>query len=201
MANLTTPFINDPVELRPNATEDDLQLVIRAVYKQVLGNAHILESQRLDSAESLLRNGDITVRNFVRMVAQSELYQSLFFSNSSPYRFIELNCKHLLGRAPLDQGEISSHVQTYNAEGYVAEINSYIDSDEYNVTFGENIVPYPTSASTRTGVKNSVFNRTVSLLSGIATSDADNTSQLISSIAANISQKVKVTSAGVAKPL
>ena len=28
---------SDPIELRPNATEDDLQGVIRAVYKQVLG--------------------------------------------------------------------------------------------------------------------------------------------------------------------
>ena len=67
MASLTETF--EPVELRPNATEDDLQVVIRAVYKQLLGNAHLLESQRLDSAESMLRNGDITVRGFVRMVA------------------------------------------------------------------------------------------------------------------------------------
>ena len=37
-----------PVELRPNFTEDDLQTVIRAVYKQVLGNAHLLEGDRLD---------------------------------------------------------------------------------------------------------------------------------------------------------
>ena len=68
----------DAIELWPNATEDDLQMVIRSVYKQVLGNAHVMDSQRLVSAESLLRSGDITVRGFVRMVAQSELYRSLF---------------------------------------------------------------------------------------------------------------------------
>jgi phycoerythrin-associated linker protein len=45
------------VELRANATEEDLQAVIRAVYRQVLGNAHVMESQRLTSAESQLRNG------------------------------------------------------------------------------------------------------------------------------------------------
>ncbi|MGK7937210.1 MAG: phycobilisome rod-core linker polypeptide, partial [Xenococcaceae cyanobacterium] len=82
----------EAIELRPNATEDDLQVIIRAVYKQVLGNAHLLEDDRLSSAESLLRNGDITVRGFVRLVAQSELYQSQFFETSSQYRFIELNC-------------------------------------------------------------------------------------------------------------
>ncbi len=133
----------EPLELRAYASEDDLQAVIRAVYKQVLGNAHLMESERLASAESLLRNGDLTVRGFVRIVAQSELYQSQFFHNCSPYRFIELNYKHLLGRAPQDQGEISEHVQIYNEQGYEVEIDSYIDSDEYIENFGENIVPYP----------------------------------------------------------
>ncbi|MDY7016364.1 MAG: phycobilisome rod-core linker polypeptide, partial [Cyanobacteriota bacterium] len=66
----------ESVELRPNATEEDLQVVIRAVYRQVLGNAHVMESQRLTSAESQLRNGDITVRGFVRAIAQSDLYRS-----------------------------------------------------------------------------------------------------------------------------
>lgn len=197
MASLTQAFISNPIELWDGKTEDDLQLVIRAAYKQVLGNAHVMESQRLESAESMLRNGDITVRNFVRMVAQSELYQSLFFNSSSAYRFIELNCKHLLGRAPLDQAEISYHVQVYNEQGYEAEINSYIDSEEYNSTFGENIVPYARSISTQTGIKNIVFNRTVSLLSGFATSDNSKQAQLIPTIASNLSQKIKVTSAGI----
>ena len=66
MSSLTAAFVSDAVELWVNATEDDLQVVIRAAYRQVLGNAHLMESQRLTSAESLLRNGDITVRDFVR---------------------------------------------------------------------------------------------------------------------------------------
>ena len=69
------------VELSSNATEDDLQTVIRAVYRQVLGNFHVMESQQQTTAESQLRNGDITVREFVRRVAKSSLYQSLFFDN------------------------------------------------------------------------------------------------------------------------
>ncbi len=193
MASLTAAFVSDPVELRPNATEDDLQLVIRAVYKQLLGNAHLLEAQRLTSAESFLRNGDITVRRFVRIVAQSDLYKSLFFETNPAYRFIELNCKHLLGRAPLDQAEISEHVQTYNAEGYGAEIDSYIDSSEYLEKFGENIVPYPCSISSQTGVKNNVYNSTIALLGGFATSDSSSQAQLISSIAANQPQTIKVS--------
>ncbi|NER49396.1 MAG: photosystem I reaction center subunit XII, partial [Symploca sp. SIO1A3] len=52
-------FEVDPLELRPNATEEDLQTVIRAVYKQILGNQYVMESDRLSSAESQLRNGEI----------------------------------------------------------------------------------------------------------------------------------------------
>jgi phycoerythrin-associated linker protein len=182
----------DLIELRPNPTEDDLQAVIRAVYRQVLGNAHIMESERLISAESQLRNGDTTVRGFVRAVAQSDLYRSLFFENSSPYRFVELNCKHLLGRAPQDQAEISEHVQTYNAQGYVDEIDSYISSNEYEANFGENVVPYYCGSRTQTGIKNVNFNRTFSLMRGYATSDAGKPAQLIGEIAGNRSTKITI---------
>jgi phycoerythrin-associated linker protein len=161
----------DAIELWDNASEDDLQGVIRAAYRQVLGNAHVMESQRLISAESMLRNGDLTVRGFIREIAQSDLYRSLFFETSSAYRFIELNCKHLLGRAPLDQAEISEHVRLYNERGYEAEINSYIDSDEYGSNFGENTVPKSQGNRTQVGVKNVNFNRTFALDRGFAASD------------------------------
>lgn len=197
MSTLAATFVSEPVELRYNATEEDLQVVIRAAYRQVLGNVHIMESQRLTSAESLLRNGDITVREFVRQVAKSDLYQSLFFNSNSAYRFIELNCKHLLGRAPLEQTEISQHVQTYNGQGYEAEIDSYIDSDDYTQNFGENVVPYPRSILSQTGIKNVGFNRMVSLLGGgAATSDSSNKPQLIATVANNLAQKIKLPSVG-----
>ncbi|RCJ24721.1 photosystem I reaction center subunit XII [Nostoc minutum NIES-26] len=183
-------------ELRPNATEDDLQSVIRAAYRQVLGNAHVMDSQRLTSAESQLRNSDITVRGFVRAIAQSDLYRSLFFDNSSPYRFIELNFKHLLGRAPQDQAEISEHVQIYNTQGYEADINSYIDSDEYVASFGENIVPSARGNRTQTGFKNIDFNRTFALIRGYATSDAGKSAKLISDVASNLPTKIAAPAGG-----
>ncbi|MEM7063044.1 MAG: phycobilisome rod-core linker polypeptide [Cyanobacteria bacterium P01_B01_bin.77] len=188
-----------PVELRPNATEDDLQTVIRAVYKQVLGNQHVMETQRLISAESLLRDGDITVRGFVRAVAQSELYRSLFFERSSAYRFIELNFKHLLGRAPQDQTEIANHVALYNEHGYIAEINAYIDSDEYIANFGEDLVPFVCGNQTQTGVKNVGFNRTFALVRGDATSDSSNQAKLISDIGSNLATKIAAPQGGTGR--
>lgn len=180
----------ESMELRPKATEDDLQSIIRAVYRQVLGNAHVMDSQRLTSAESQLRNGDITVREFVRQVAQSELYRSLFFETSSPYRFVELNFKHLLGRAPQDQAEVSEHVQRYNEQGYEVEINSYIDSDEYVMSFGENGVPAARGNQTQAGFKNVGFNRTFALMRGFATSDAGRSARLIGDIGGNLPTRI-----------
>jgi len=40
-------------------------IAVRAAYRQVFGNVHANDSERLVSAESRLRNGDINVREFV----------------------------------------------------------------------------------------------------------------------------------------
>lgn len=160
------------VELRPNRTEDDINAVIWSTYRQVLGNEHIMQSERLTSAESLLRQGQISVRDFVRALAQSELYRSKFFYPNFQVRFIELNYKHLLGRAPYDQTEISYHLDLYENKGYEAEVNSYIDSLEYQQSFGENVVPYYRDlVTTGVGQRTTGFTRLFQLYRGYANSD------------------------------
>lgn len=159
------------VELRPNASKDDVESVIRAVYRQVLGNDYLMKAERLTSAESLLRDGNITVREFVRCVAKSELYKTKFFYNNFQTRFIELNYKHLLGRAPYDESEVVFHLDLYHEKGYDTEIDSYIDSVEYVSNFGDNIVPYYRGFATQTGQKTVGFNRMFQLYRGYANSD------------------------------
>ena len=181
---------SEVVELRPNATESDLEAVILAVYRQVLGNFHMMANERLASAEAMLRDGRASVRGFVQMVAKSERYRSLFFDGSSQYRFIELNCKHLLGRAPLNQAEIAAHVQTYASGGYEAEIDSYLESDEYLVNFGENIVPYACGTATQVGSTTAVFNRSFALMRGDATNDVGGQAKLLKTIASNSAAKI-----------
>lgn len=159
------------VELRPHYTEGDVQAVIVAAYRQVFGNDYILQSERLTSAESLLRQGDITVKDFVRTLAQSELYKQKFFSSTPQVRFIELNYKHLLGRAPYDESEITYHVNLFVDRGYEAEINSYFDCVEYQNNFGESIVPYFRGFATQQGQKTVGFSRMFQLYRGRANSD------------------------------
>ncbi|MDX2239919.1 MAG: phycobilisome linker polypeptide, partial [Leptolyngbyaceae cyanobacterium bins.302] len=77
----------------------------------------------------------------------------------------------LLGRAPYDEAEISYHVDLYNAEGYEAEINSYIDSVEYQESFGDSVVPHYRGFETQRGQKTVGFNRMFRLYRGYANSD------------------------------
>lgn len=160
-----------PTELRANWVEGDVQAVIYAAYRQVFGNDHLMQNERLISAESLLRRGDITVRDFVRMLAQSELYRQKFFHSTPQVRFIELNYKHLLGRAPYDESEIAYHVDLYIQKGYEAEIDSYVDSLEYQTNFGAAIVPYYRGFATQQGQKTVGFSRMFQVYRGYANSD------------------------------
>ena len=186
----TSAFSNaSPVELRPTASRADVEAVISAVYRQLLGNDYLMKSERLTSAESLLRDRKITVQDFVRQVAKSELYKSKFFYNSFQTRVIELNYKHLLGRAPYDESEVVYHLDLYETKGYEADIDSYIDSPEYQANFGENIVPYYRGFQTQTGQKTVGFSRMFQLYRGYANSDRaqlkGNSSRLASELAQN----------------
>lgn len=162
-----------PVELRHGCSESEKEIVIQAVYRQVLGNAYVMESERLIVPESQLKSGEISVREFVRQVATSELYRSRFFDSSPRYRFIELNFKHLLGRAPEGYEDMQFHSQLLDKGGLEAEINSYIDSEEYQNAFGDFIVPYYRGYKTQTGKNMVGFTYLFRLLRGASSSDRD----------------------------
>lgn len=192
-----TALQDAPFEVRANSTADDKAIAIRNVYKQVLGNPHVMESERLVSAESQFCDGSISLREFVRAVAKSDFYRSRYFETCAPYRFVELNFKHLLGRAPTDQFELSEHIQRCVNQGYEAEIDSYVDSVEYSERFGENIVPFYAGAKSQVGQKQVNYNRTLTLLQGIAGVDsASKASRLVDSVATNSATAAKAPAAG-----
>eukprot|EP00172_Hildenbrandia_rubra_P004044 Plantae.Rhodophyta-Hildenbrandia_rubra.ctg7453.p1 GENE.Plantae.Rhodophyta-Hildenbrandia_rubra.ctg7453~~Plantae.Rhodophyta-Hildenbrandia_rubra.ctg7453.p1 ORF type:complete len:281 (+),score=43.72 Plantae.Rhodophyta-Hildenbrandia_rubra.ctg7453:284-1126(+) len=155
----------DPVTV-PGEPED----VIRAVYRQILGNAHLMEAERaeLRTAESQFALvGD--VRSFVRQVAKSDAYRIRFFENVSMFRFIELVYKHLLGRAVRSKQEYGTVMGVYREKGFEGVIDWILDSEEYEECFGNQIVPYgifkgcyPT---------NEEFNRSVAMRNTPSSSD------------------------------
>ena len=196
-SRLGTSALSDaaPIELRPSATQGEIEAVILAVYRQVLGNPHLLNSERLVIAESLLRDSKITVQEFVRQVAKSDLYKQKFFHSSFQSRTIELNYKHLLGRAPYDQSEITDHMNIYQDKGYEADIDSYIDSPEYQTYFGENVVPYYRDlVTTGIGQKSVGFTRLFQLYRGASNSDlaqlTGNAPRLVKDLAQNAASTI-----------
>ncbi len=185
-------FADTRFELWPTSSSEDKEVVIQAVYRQVLGNAHIMESERLASAESQLCNGTLSVREFVRAIAKSDFYKARFFETSAPYRFVELNFKHLLGRAPLSQVEVSEHIRRCVENGYDAEIDSYLDSDEYQAAYGEDTVPFFRGIVSQVGQKQVGYNRMFAIFRGPAESDkAVKASQLVAAVAGNMTTAIK----------
>jgi phycocyanin-associated rod linker protein len=177
-----------PVELRQYWSAENAKAVINAVYRHVLGNTHLMSSERLPALESLLNDGQLTVREFVRAVAKTELYKEKFLYPHFHTRVIELNFKHLLGRAPYDESEVIEHLDRYQTEGYEADIDSYIDSVEYGEKFGDSIVPYYTGFEYQTGQRTTGFTGLFSLYRGYANSDLSQISGASSSLAANLAR-------------
>ena len=164
-------FANNRVnESWTTSSEGDKAALIRAVYQQVLGRQYVMASERLEGPESLFKRGYLSVREFVRQVAKSNLYRDRFFTSTNPYRFIELNFKHLLGRAPQNKAEMLHHFTILQEQGYDAEIDSYIDSAEYQNRFGEEGVPYLHGWNYSTGQQGLQFSYMLQLSRGAAAS-------------------------------
>jgi phycoerythrin-associated linker protein len=160
-----------PLERVSGCSQEELESIIRAVYRQVLGNAYVMESERAAVPESQFKRGELSVREFVRAVAKSNLYRDRFFDTCPRYRFIELNFKHFLGRTPDGLEEMRTHSTILDTQGFEAEIDSYLDSDEYQNAYGENTVPYYRGYKTQPGKNMVGFTHMFALLRGASSSD------------------------------
>jgi Phycobilisome Linker polypeptide len=170
---MVSTFAVKPVFISSEDNSMDVETLINAIYRQVLGNAYVMESERLVVPESQLRAKEISTREFVRRVAKSELYRSRFFDNCYRYRAIELNFKHLLGRAPANFDEMRAHSTILDQGGHNAEIDSYLDSEEYQEAFGELVVPFERGMTTQSGLSMQSITNTRTLQRGAAGSDKE----------------------------
>ena len=178
---MTTATLNSPANQDRSQAAD----VLRAAYRQVFGNRYLMELDVQPSIEALFMNGDLTVQGLVTALAQSETYRRLYLETNSPYRFVELNFKHLLGRPPRNQAEVSEHVRRLADEGFEAEIASYTYSDEYLNNFGSDSVPFARTATSVVGESTVAYQRTQALDPGYAGFDANGASVLQTSVASS----------------
>lgn len=128
----------------PQSTRAEKELAINAIYKQVMDVFTGIppSNLRVSEPESRLRNGEISVREFVRSLGRSEVYRKRFFDPYPNTKVIELLTKHFLGRAPISQAEIQKYNLLLATKGLAAAVDAIILSDEYIAVFNEDVVPY-----------------------------------------------------------
>ncbi|PXF42685.1 Phycobilisome 31.8 kDa linker polypeptide, phycoerythrin-associated, rod [Gracilariopsis chorda] len=133
-----------PKVLKPGSSDEDREVHLRAAYRHIFGNAYLMEEERGELAvpESQHKAGNISAREFVRCLAKSSAYKKRLLDGASQFRFIELNFVHLLGRAPDTRKDFSEHLAIYATQGVDADIDSYIDSEEYSSVFGDDTIPF-----------------------------------------------------------
>jgi len=124
-----------------NSIESRTQTVIRAAYRQVFGR-EVYQGQELKVAEIKLENGEITLKEFVRALAKSKTFRDLYWTSLYVCKAIEYIHRRLLGRPTYGRSEMNAYFDICAKKGFYALVDAILDSEEYNVTFGENTLPY-----------------------------------------------------------
>lgn len=165
----------------PVSVPCDAATAVASVYRQVLGNAHFMESERAELAafeSDFLMSGD--VREFVRAIAKSDAYISRFVEPVSAFRTTELMFKHLLGRAARSKAEYAQAMGVMQKSGHAAAVDWFVDSDEYEEAFGAGTVPYGVFRGLYP--TNEEFNRAVAMRGTPSSSDKGRSSMLAGAV-------------------
>ena len=92
--------------------------------------------------ESQLRNGQITVRDFIRGLCLSDTFTRTFYGFNSNYKVVRHLVERLLGRKTSGKGEELSWAIVIATKGVAGMVDALLDSDEYLDNFGYDTVPY-----------------------------------------------------------
>jgi phycobilisome core-membrane linker protein len=154
-----------PVQLPSSPSESQLNEAIEASYRQLL-NRTPLAAERLGDAESQLRNGVLTVADFVGQIALSDQFQQRI-QRMAPLRGASAVYLALLGRAA-QPAEVSRFLGTRSSQGQKAAIETVLSSSDYASSFGRDTVPYFRGLDTADGLPLSTINRSANLYAGNA---------------------------------
>nr|YP_010336606.1 phycytochrome bilisome core-membrane linker protein [Rhodospora sordida]UNJ15012.1 phycytochrome bilisome core-membrane linker protein [Rhodospora sordida] len=122
----------------------ELEQALKALYRQIFErdiNSFSIGNE-LTPIEKQFLNGELNVKELVLKLGTSNLYQKEFYTPYPNTKVIELGTKHLLGRAPNSQAEIRYYNLILATKGLTAFIESLVSSQEYELLFGTNVIPY-----------------------------------------------------------
>ena len=124
--------------LTPSAMDD----LITAAYRQIFNEQQMTQSSRQKGLESQLRSGQMTVKEFIRGLAISDVFRSRNYDTNSNYRFVQMCVQRILGREVYNDREKLAWSTVLATKGLYGFIDELINSDEYIENFGDNTVPY-----------------------------------------------------------
>lgn len=117
--------------------------VITASYLRVFGRlVYDEELLTIKKFENRLRDGKLSIKEFIRALAQSSVFKSLYWNKLYLCKAVEYIHNRLLGRPTYGRQEINQYFDIVYKQGYYKMIDAMIDSPEYIESFGCNIVPY-----------------------------------------------------------
>lgn len=117
--------------------------VIRACYRQIFQrDIKKAYSIQFIDLESQVKNGQISIKEFVRKLGQSDTYVDQFVKPFVDSRVLELAFRHFLGRGPSSLTEFQRYFAVLAKRGICGLIDELINSREYADYFGEETVPY-----------------------------------------------------------
>jgi phycobilisome rod-core linker protein len=121
-------------------SSSDMDNLIEAAYRQIFFHAFATDRERF--LESQLRNGQITVRDFVRGLLLSSTYRKSFYDLNSNYRFVEQTVQRVLGRDVYNNQEKLAWSISVATKGIVGFVDELLNSTEYIDAFGYDVLPY-----------------------------------------------------------
>jgi len=124
-----------------NNSETSTQAVIRAIYLQIIGYIPF-SGQRQTAAEIKLESGQISVREFVRILTKSPTFRDRYWSKLYVTKAIEYTHRRLLGRPTYGRQEMNAYFDLASKKGFYAVVDAIMDTKEYEQAFGEDTVPY-----------------------------------------------------------
>jgi phycobilisome rod-core linker protein len=125
---------------RNAANVDEL---IEQAYRQIF--FHAFKVDRDPVLESRLRNGQITVRDFVRSLLLSSKFRNDFYRCNSNYRMVDQIVGRTLGRPVHGEKERIALSILIAQKGLTGLVDHLLDSEEYMQAFGLDAVPYQRS--------------------------------------------------------
>ena len=119
--------------------DSEINQLIEKAYRQIY--FHAMRYDRDPYLESQLRNGTITVRDFIRGLLLSRRFSEGYYNCNSNYRLVDQLVGRVLGRPVHGDEERRAWSIIIGQYGFGGFIDRLLDSEEYISAFGYDQVP------------------------------------------------------------